>query len=165
MARKVKHDQRSEPPGFVCELCQVGVCERCIDSARMLAFYGVNTKRLCQCKRAAHAEKVLDRWEGRTMTETATVTEVTDDISTESSAPAYRYRDAKFAVIWQTSVPRDDEAALAYFHAVCRFVKGGSMPVYCEAIERGEDGLGPETYRMLGEIFDPEMRSTKPFSL
>lgn len=95
--------------------------------------------------------------------EGTTVTEVTE-ASAESSAPAYRYRDAKLSVIWQTSVPKDDEAALAYFHFVMRNA-GGPIPVYCEAIERGPDGLGPETYRMLNEVFDAETYSTKRFGL
>jgi hypothetical protein len=151
MARKAKHDQRELSTSFRCQMCQIGVCSRCIDVARMIVNMDGT---LCQCKRDTHDLEV-------TMTVEAAVDEHT---SSEGSAPAYRYRDASLQVIWQTSVPKDDEAALAYFHAVCRFSKD-AKPVYCEAIERGEDGMGPETYRMLNEIFDPETFSTKPFGL
>lgn len=88
------------------------------------------------------------------------VTEVTE-ASAESFAPAYRYRDAKLSVIWQTSVPKDDEAALAYFHFVVRNC-GGVVPKYCEAITRDDEG---EHYRMLPEMYDPETYSTRPYSV
>lgn len=88
-----------------------------------------------------------------------TVTEPTD-ASSEVALPSYRYRDASLRVIWQTSVPKDDEAALAYFHTVVRF---GSeyKPVYCERIERPEGG--GEKYVMLKEMFDPALMVTKPY--
>jgi hypothetical protein len=92
--------------------------------------------------------------------EATTVTPITDT-SSESSAPVYRYRDAKLSVIWQTSVPKDDEAALAYFHVVSRFGPD-YKPVYCEAISRDEAG---EHYRMLDEIFDNDAMSCKPFEV
>lgn len=91
--------------------------------------------------------------------ETAVI-EVTDS-SSESSAVSYRYRDAQLSVIWQTSVPKDDEAALAYFHVVTRFGPD-FKPVYCEAITRDEAG---EHYRMLREIFDPAAMECKPFEV
>lgn len=87
----------------------------------------------------------------------------TDDASTEIAQLAYRYRDANLAVIWHTSVPKDDEAALAYFHVVQRFGKEYA-PVYCERIDRDADG-GSEKVTMLKEIFDPATHETKPFSL
>lgn len=93
--------------------------------------------------------------------ETDPVTAVTQT-SKEISFPSYRYRDANLRVIWQTSVPKDDEAALAYFHAVSRFSKD-FKPVYCERLTRDESGY--ETATMLREIFDPDNYSTKPFSL
>jgi hypothetical protein len=76
--------------------------------------------------------------------------------------PSYRYRDAELRVIWQTSVPKDDEAALAYFHTVSRFSKD-HKPVYCERLDRDEQGH--ETPTMLREIFDPDNYTTKPFEL
>ena len=92
-----------------------------------------------------------------------TVTEPTDT-SSEVALPSYRYRDASLRVIWQTSVPKDDEAALAYFHAVVRFGPD-FKPVYCERIERPAGG--GEKYVMLKEMFDLEHMSCKPveFSL
>jgi hypothetical protein len=83
--------------------------------------------------------------------------------SSESAPPSYRYRDAALKVIWQTSVPKDDESALAYFHSVVRFGPG-FKPVYCERIERGE-GITGEKYVMLTEVFDPEAMETKPFGI
>lgn len=92
------------------------------------------------------------------MTVEATEMERAESVS-ESAAASYRYRDAKLSVIWQTSVPKDDEAALAYFHAVVRF-SPDMKPVYCEAITRDDAG---EHYRMLPEMFDPDSMSCKPF--
>lgn len=88
------------------------------------------------------------------------VAEVTST-SSETLAVSYRYRDQQLRVIWQTSVPKDDEAALAYFHVVSRFGPD-YKPVYCEAITRDEAG---EHYRMLDEIFDPTTLSCKPFEV
>lgn len=53
MARKAKHDQRADGGvRFVCELCLVGVCERCIDRGRARVL--VNPTPLCQCTKAEH---------------------------------------------------------------------------------------------------------------
>lgn len=89
-----------------------------------------------------------------------TVAEVTST-SSETPAPVYRYRDRQLRVIWQTSVPKDDEAALAYFHVVTRFGPD-FKPVYCEAITRDDDG---EHYRTLREVFDPEAMECRPFEV
>lgn len=80
------------------------------------------------------------------------------EASTESFPPSYRYRNAKFQIIWQTSVPKDDEAALAYFHVVTRFGPEYA-PVYVERIDRTEDG---EKATALQEAFDPVNCVTKP---
>lgn len=100
------------------------------------------------------------------MEDTATEVE-RDPFSREAEqkvvTPSYRYRDAQLAVIWQTSVPKDDEAALAYFHVVQRF--GPEFePVYCERLDRDPES-GHETPVMLREIFDPETHTTKPFTM
>lgn len=83
--------------------------------------------------------------------------------SSESPQLSYRYRDGNLAVLWQTSVPKDDEAALGYFHTLMGFGKG-YKPVYCERITRDPNGDN-EQVKMLDEIFDPEARETKPFRL
>lgn len=83
--------------------------------------------------------------------------------ATESFPSPYRYRDASLKLIWQTSVPKDDEAALAYFHVVSRFGKD-YRPVYCERLDR-DPVSGHETPVMLREVFDPDTYTTKPFEL
>lgn len=97
------------------------------------------------------------------MTAEAEVTEVTSDASTENAQLSYRYRDADLKVIWHTSVPKDNEAALAYFHVVTRFGKE-YKPVYVERITRDKSGEN-EKVTMLKWMFDPELNETKPFSL
>lgn len=81
------------------------------------------------------------------------------EASTESPQLSYRYRGADFAIIWQTSVPKDDEAALGYFHTLMGFGKG-YKPVYCERITRDANGDNEDVFT-LDEIFDPEARQTK----
>lgn len=58
MARKTKHDQREIPGGWVCEHCQLGVCEQCIDVQRVL--FGA-TVMLCDCKRKDHSGEPADK--------------------------------------------------------------------------------------------------------
>lgn len=84
----------------------------------------------------------------------------THEVSSETFPPTYRYRDVSLNIIWQTSVPRDDEAALAYFHTVVRFGPAYA-PVYCERIERPEGES--ERAIMLRTCFDPETMSTYKF--
>ncbi len=100
------------------------------------------------------------------MTETSIqseVAQITGEARSESAQLAYRYRGQDLAVVWHTSVPRDDEAALAYFHVISRFGKD-FKPVYCERITRDENGDN-ETVTMLQEIFDPVNCETRPFEL
>jgi len=94
------------------------------------------------------------------MTVEVTVMEHTE-ASSELVPATYRYRGPDLSVIWQTSVPRDDEAAIAYFHSVVRFGPN-FKPVYVERITRDESG---EHYTMLKEMFDPELMQTKPFKV
>lgn len=58
MARKAKHDQKSLPATFVCDLCRVGVCERCIDVARYLVGW---TDPICNCKRQGHSGEANEK--------------------------------------------------------------------------------------------------------
>lgn len=52
MARKAKHDQRADGGvRFICEMCLVGVCERCIDAGRRRVGLA---DPLCQCARGEH---------------------------------------------------------------------------------------------------------------
>lgn len=97
------------------------------------------------------------------MVDTNTAVSIMDEVerSSEQPAPTYRYRDAQLNIVWQTSVPKDDEAALGYFHAVVRFGPR-FKPVYCERIDRSEAG---EKYTMLLEVFDPVSMETKPFGI
>lgn len=69
----------------------------------------------------------------------------------------YRYRDAQLDVIWHTSVPKDDEAAIAYFHTLMRLADG-FRPVYLEKRVKGEDGI--EKYEMIRVQFDPDNFTT-----
>lgn len=58
MARKAKHDQRALPnTGWICERCQLGLCEECIDVLRS-AFSG---EPLCRCKRQSHGGEPADK--------------------------------------------------------------------------------------------------------
>ena len=70
-----------------------------------------------------------------------------------SEVPGYRYLDGKLEVIWTTSVPKDDEAAVAYFHTVMRFGPE-YKPVFVQ--RRNEDFK----YAMLPFRFDPENYTT-----
>lgn len=100
------------------------------------------------------------------VTETAVQSEVTQviaDASTESAQLSYRYRDASLKLIWHTSVPKDNEAALAYFHVVTRFGKEYN-PVYVERITRDANGDN-EKVTTLRWMFDPETAQTKPLEL
>lgn len=58
MARKAKHDQRALSKTFVCEMCQCGVCERCIDVTRYLA--GLRDT-VCTCKRQGHSGEANEK--------------------------------------------------------------------------------------------------------
>lgn len=86
------------------------------------------------------------------------VRQFTGDDSSVSPVQNYRYRDAQLNIIWTTSVPKDDEAAVAYFHTIMQFGKG-FKPVYLEKnfaeANQGED------YIMLPYVFDPETRTTE----
>jgi hypothetical protein len=61
MARKAKHDQRADGGvKFVCEMCLVGVCERCIDVGRITVF-GLDTPLLCQCTKQGHSGEANEK--------------------------------------------------------------------------------------------------------
>ena len=69
-------------------------------------------------------------------------------------AASYQYYDENLNVIWVTSVPKDDEAAIAYFHAVMRF--GSSFrPKY--VAKRQPDG----EYKGLKVTFDCDNYTTE----
>lgn len=87
----------------------------------------------------------------------ATVIDKPEDASTVRPVENYRYWDAHLNVIWHTSVPKDDEAAVAYFHTIMQFGKG-YKPVYVEK-NFAPPNQGEE-YIMLPYIFDPETRTT-----
>lgn len=87
-----------------------------------------------------------------------------DTIDRSSSVPpgtAYRYRSRTLEVVWHTSVPQDDEAAIAYFHAVTRHGREIN-PVFVERIVQNPEG--GETVTTLDTIFDPTTNQTKPYS-
>jgi hypothetical protein len=86
-----------------------------------------------------------------TISDEGIVTEkrITDEV------PGYQYRDANLDVIWVTSVPKDDEAAVAYFHSIMLFGKG-YKPVY---VERRVEGTASK-YQMLPFTFDPDTLTT-----
>jgi len=149
MARKAQHDQREFGLIYRCEMCQIGVCSRCLDAMRRSIG---KADSLCNCRRDEHDQEV----------EMGAVVMIEERTSSEDVLPTYRYRAADFTVVWQTSVPKDDEAAIAYFHAVVRFGPD-YKPVYCERIDRPE-GEG-EKYTMLKEVFDPLSMETKPFKV
>lgn len=59
MARKAKHDQKALPDdGWTCEMCQLGVCERCIDVMRYVVGL---TDPVCRCKRKGHSGEARDK--------------------------------------------------------------------------------------------------------
>lgn len=92
--------------------------------------------------------------------ETDTASDAAPQVSSEPAVSSYRYRDASLKVIWTTSVPKDDEAALAYFHTVDRFGPD-FKPVYCERVVRTEGQS--DRYQMLPDIFDPVEKYVKPY--
>ena len=69
-------------------------------------------------------------------------------------AAGWQYYDANLNVIWVTSVPKDEEAAIAYFHTVMRFGEG-FRPKY--VAQRQPDG----TYKALKVTFDPDNYTTE----
>jgi hypothetical protein len=68
-------------------------------------------------------------------------------------AAGWQYYDANLNVIWVTSVPKDEEAAIAYFHALMRM--GDFRPKY--VAERQPDG----TYKALKVTFDCDTYTTE----
>jgi predicted SpoU family rRNA methylase len=82
---------------------------------------------------------------------------------TEAPAPApptvenYQYRDAQLNVIWVTSVPKDDEAAIAYFHSILLFGKE-FLPVY---VEKKVVVDGKERYKALPWRFNLDTYTTE----
>jgi len=54
---KKKHDQRGRADPFVCEGCQYGVCERCIDVLRSI----YSKELICKCKRKNHMGEPRDQ--------------------------------------------------------------------------------------------------------
>ena len=87
--------------------------------------------------------------------------EPVESTSSVSTPRVYRYRDAQLNEVFHTSVPKDDEAAIAYFHTVVRF--GPShKPVFVERVEQ-VPGEG-EVSTALDTVFDPETMETKPYA-
>jgi hypothetical protein len=129
MARKAAHDQRSTPTDWACDMCRLGVCVRCIDIKRIAVL---NATPLCFCRRKGHLEVRMEQ--------------------EQPKVGHYRYRDSQLNVIWTTSVPKDDEAAFAYFHSIMCFGQG-FMPVY---VERNDAAPEREDYKMLPVRFDPD---------
>lgn len=70
------------------------------------------------------------------------------------SVPGYQYYDDQLNVIWVTSVPKDDEAAIAYFHSLMRMSEG-FRPKY--VARRQPDN----TYKALKVTFDCETYTTE----
>lgn len=66
---------------------------------------------------------------------------------------SYQYYDDKLDVIWVTSVPKDDEAAIAYFHTVMRFGKEYWPKYVAKRQSTGE-------YKALPVTFDCETLTT-----
>lgn len=90
-------------------------------------------------------------------TEVGEVTQNTGEASSVRSVENYRYLDAKLDIIWHTSIPKDDEAAVAYFHTLMRF---GSQyrPVYVQRnVASANEG---EKYETLPFTFDPDTYTT-----
>lgn len=82
------------------------------------------------------------------------------DTSQDFLAEVYRYRDGDLRVIHQTSVPKDDEAALAYFHTICLFGPA-YRPVYVE--HRTSAWNEAEVFETLPYMFDLDKMSVVDF--
>jgi len=87
--------------------------------------------------------------------------DTTERNSSASDGIAYRYRNSKMTIVWHTSVPQDDEAAIAYFHAVTRHGKEIN-PVFVERVKY-VFGKG-EVVTVLDTVFDPKTAQTMPYA-
>jgi hypothetical protein len=86
-------------------------------------------------------------------TEQRVAVDALNEARTELAA-GWQYYDANLNVIWVTSVPKDDEAAIAYFHSLMRMSEG-FRPKY--VARRQLDG----SYKALKVTFDCDTFTTE----
>ncbi len=61
-------------------------------------------------------------------------------------AASYQYYDENLNVIWVTSVPKDDEAAIAYFHSLMRMSQNFRPKYVAKRQPTGEYKAFPVTF-------------------